>query len=102
MKKVLSHLTFAVIALTALATAGVPAVNAVGLVAAVCSITYLASRSRNVKSAFTRMGMSFMAIVNPADLTFTPDEIRDISEAIIEEAFKNPNPSDINEIYTGI
>ena len=41
-------------------------------------------------------------IINPSDLTFNGEEVRAISEAIMEEVFAKPALTEVLTAYTGI
>ncbi len=43
-----------------------------------------------------------MPIINPADISYTRDEIKDINEAVHELAFNNPVLNSIHRVETGI
>lgn len=51
--------------------------------------------------AYIPAGMSF-ALITPADLTFSGEELRDLQDAVFEISFDNPDVKDFHTIVTGI
>ncbi len=49
------------------------------------------------KSIFAAAGVSAAALITPGDITFNGQEVRSMSEVIIEDAYQNPS---INEFHT--
>ena len=49
------------------------------------------------KSIFAVAGVSAAALITPGDITFNGQEVRSMSEVIIEDAYQNPS---LNEFHT--